>query len=142
MSIVLRDTTGLSNVYSSFNTNPTEGDPPGMGRNSRKRREKMSVIIVSKRNVSKDKEEAIMPLIIQLRKLAKGQPGFNSEEIWRHLEHPEEYMVVRAWGSEDEWHDWHSNQQRVEIQEKIEALLGRKTEYNPYEIIRRTEKSG
>ena len=81
-----------------------------------------------------------MPLIIQLRKLAKDQPGFNSEEIWRHLEDPEEYMVVRVWNSEDDWYNWQSSQQRIEIQEKIEALLGKKTEYSPYTMIHRIQK--
>ena len=81
-----------------------------------------------------------MPLIIQLRKLAKGQPGFNSEETWRHLDRPDEYLVVREWESEDEWYKWHASQQRIEIQKKIEALLGEKTEYTPYEIIYRIEK--
>ena len=101
----------------------------------------MGVIIISKRKVAKDKEEAVMPLITHLRKLAKGQPGFNFEETWRHLESPDEYLVVRGWDSEDDWYTWHSSQKRVEIQKKIEGLLGKKTEYSPYEIIHRIEKS-
>jgi heme-degrading monooxygenase HmoA len=100
----------------------------------------MGVRIVSKRKVTKDKEEDVMPLIIQLRKLARGQPGFRSEEIWRNLDHPEEYLVVRAWDSEEEWNDWHLSRQRIEIQETIQALIGEKTEYNLYEIIHITEK--
>ena len=100
----------------------------------------MGVKIISKRKVTKEKEEAVMPLIIQLRKAAKAQPGFQFEEVWRHLDHPDEYLVVREWESEDEWYNWHSSQQRAEIQVKIEALLGRKTEYSPYEIIHRIEK--
>jgi heme-degrading monooxygenase HmoA len=101
----------------------------------------MGVNIVSKRRIPKDKEETIMPLISQLRKLARTQPGFSAEETWRHLEQPEEYLVVRQWDSEAEWNDWHSSRERVELQEKIESMLGTKTEYIPYEIIRRTEKS-
>ncbi len=100
----------------------------------------MGVKIISKRKVTKDKEEAVMPLITRLRKLAKDQPGFNSEETWRHLERPDEYLVVRAWDSEDDWYNWQSNQQRIEIQEKIEALLGKKTEYSPYTMIHRIQK--
>ena len=100
----------------------------------------MGVKIVSRRYLTGEKEEAVMPLIIQLRKLAMVQPGFEYEETWRHLDRPEEYLVVRAWDSEDDWHNWHSNQQRIEIQERIEAALGRKTEYSPYAIIDRIEK--
>jgi heme-degrading monooxygenase HmoA len=100
----------------------------------------MGVKIVSRRSVTREKEETVMPLIIQLRRLAMIQPGFEYEETWRHLDRPEEYLVVRAWDSEDDWHNWHSNQQRIEIQEKIEAVLGRKTEYSPYAITDRVEK--
>ena len=83
----------------------------------------MGVKIISKRKVTKENEEAIMPLIIQLRKLAKVQPGFEYEETWRHLDHPDEYLVVREWESEDDWQKWHSSEQRNEVQERIEALL-------------------
>lgn len=100
----------------------------------------MGVKIISKRNLTVEKEQVVMPLIIQLRKLAMVQPGFEYEETWRHLDRPEEYLVVRAWDTEDDWHNWHSNQQRIEIQEKIEAVLGRKTEYSPYSTIDRVEK--
>lgn len=100
----------------------------------------MGVKIISKRNLTVEKEQAVIPLIIQLRKLAMVQPGFEYEETWRHLDRPEEYLVVRAWDTEDDWHNWHSNQQRIEIQEKIEAVLGRKTEYSPYSTIDRVEK--
>jgi len=100
----------------------------------------MGVKIISKRKVTEEKKEAVMPLIIQLRKLAKDEPGFRYEETWRHLDHPDEYLIVRQWESEDDWHNWHSSQQRVEIQEKIEALLGQKTEYSPYAVIHRIEK--
>ena len=99
----------------------------------------MSVKIVSRRYLTGE-EEAVIPLIIQLRKLAMVQPGFEYEETWRHLDRPEEYLVVRAWDSEDDWHNWHSNQQRIEIQERIEAALGRKTEYSPCAIIDLIEK--
>lgn len=100
----------------------------------------MGVTIISKRKVAMDKEEAIMPLIIQLRKLAKVQPGFEYEETWQHLDKPEEYLVVRGWDEEEDWHKWHASEERSEIQEKIEALLGRKTEYSPYAIVHRIEK--
>jgi heme-degrading monooxygenase HmoA len=102
--------------------------------------DKMGVKILSKRNVSSVQEESVIPLIIELRKLAMVQPGFRYEETWRHLERPEEYLVVRAWDSEDQWQAWHANKEMIKIQDKIEAALGRKTEYVPYAIIDRVEK--
>jgi heme-degrading monooxygenase HmoA len=102
--------------------------------------DEMGVKIVSKRNLSSEKEDSVIPLITELRKIAMIQPGFAYEEIWRHLERPEEYLVVRAWDSEDDWQAWHSNKQRIKIQDQIEAALGRKTEYVPYTVIDRIEK--
>jgi len=100
----------------------------------------VGVKIVSKRIVTPEKESSVMPLIVQLRKMAMVQQGFEYEETWRHLDRPEEYLVVRAWDTEEDWNNWHSNRQRIEIQEKIETLLGSKTEYSPYAIIDRIEK--
>jgi heme-degrading monooxygenase HmoA len=102
--------------------------------------DKMGVKIVSKRNLTRGKEESVIPLIVELRKLAMVQPGFVYEETWRHLERSEEYLVVRAWDSEDDWQAWHSSKQRIKIQDMIEAALGRKTEYAPYTVIDRIEK--
>jgi heme-degrading monooxygenase HmoA len=100
----------------------------------------MGVKIISKRTITKEKEEELMPLIIQLRNLAKIQSGFEYEETWRHLDHPDEYLVVREWEEEDDWHKWHASEERNEIQEKIEVQLGKKTEYSPYGIIHRIGK--
>ncbi|MFC1580445.1 hypothetical protein ACFL4N_05970 [Thermodesulfobacteriota bacterium] len=35
---------------------------------------------------------------------------------------------MRGWDEEEDWHKWHASEERSEIQEKIEALLGRKTD--------------
>jgi len=105
------------------------------------RRIEMGIRVISKRVVSEAKEEDILPLVLNLKKLAKAQPGFISEEIWRHLENRDEYLVVRSWDSEDDWHQWLANPQRVSIQEKIESQLDFKTEYSPYELIQRIERT-
>ena len=100
----------------------------------------MGVKIVSKRKVVEEREPVVMPLIKELRKMAKDQQGFVSEETWRHLERPEEYLVVREWDSEDDWDLWVSSEKRVKIQGEIESRLEERTEYNLYEIIGRTER--
>jgi len=68
------------------------------------------------------------------------QSGYRSEETWRHLERKEEYLIVREWDSEADWYQWQSSPDRVEIQQNIEALLGERTQYEPYEIVYRTER--
>jgi heme-degrading monooxygenase HmoA len=92
----------------------------------------MAVKIIIKRDVPKDKEASLLPLLIQLRALATAQPGYISGETLRNLDDPEKYIVISTWRSVDNWQQWISSKQRYEIQGKIDALLGRKTDYDIY----------
>ena len=92
----------------------------------------MAVKIIINRKISKEKEGELLPLLIQLRAMATAQPGYISGETLRNIDSPEEYLVISTWQSVDNWKAWVSIKQRVEIQEKIDALLGTKTEYNLY----------
>ncbi|MFZ0448570.1 MAG: antibiotic biosynthesis monooxygenase family protein [Desulfatiglandaceae bacterium] len=92
----------------------------------------MAVKIIIKRDVPKDKEPSLLPLLIQLRALATAQPGYISGETLRNVDDPEKYIVISTWRSADNWLQWVSSKQRSEIQEKIDALLGRKTDYDTY----------
>jgi heme-degrading monooxygenase HmoA len=44
----------------------------------------------------------------------------------------EDFLVVSTWQSVDNWNAWLTSKQRTEIQEKVDAMLGEKTEYNVY----------
>ena len=92
----------------------------------------MAVKIIIKRRVSKDKEGQLLPLLIQLRALATTQPGYISGETLRNINDPEEYMVISTWQVLEDWERWAKSKQRAEIQDKIDALLGQKTEYASY----------
>jgi heme-degrading monooxygenase HmoA len=92
----------------------------------------MAVKIIINRKVSKEKEKDLRPLLIQLRALATAQPGYISGETLRNVKSPEEYLVISTWQSLDNWKAWASSRERSEIQEKIDKLLGTKTEYNLY----------
>ena len=98
----------------------------------------MGIMVISKRVIDESREKEILPLLSDLKKLAQAQPGFSSEELWRHVEKRDEYLVLRLWDSEEDWENWLSNPQRADIQDKIQSHLGHKTEYDAYEIIRRT----
>ena len=41
-------------------------------------------------------------------------------------------MVISTWNSVDEWNKWVNNEKRIEIQSKIDQLLGEETEYAIY----------
>jgi len=67
-----------------------------------------------------------------LRSLATEQPGYISGETLRNIERPEEYLVISTWQSVDKWKAWASSKKRSEIQEKIDTLLDKQTEYDLY----------
>jgi heme-degrading monooxygenase HmoA len=92
----------------------------------------MAVKIIIKRKVAKDKEAELLPLLIQMRALATAQTGYISGETLRNVENSEEYLVISTWHSVDNWNVWLSNKQRAEVQEKVDSLLGEKTEYSIY----------
>ncbi len=92
----------------------------------------MAVKIIIKRDVPKDKEASLLPLLIQLRALATAQPGYISGETLRNVDDPEKYIVISTWRSMENWQQWVTSKQRAEIQGKIDALLGKKTDYGIY----------
>ena len=92
----------------------------------------MAIKIIIARKVDKGKEAELLPLLIQMRALATAQPGYISGETLRNVESPEDYLVISTWQSVDNWNAWLSSKQRAEIQEKIDTLLGQKTEYSIY----------
>lgn len=99
---------------------------------ARKGGTEMAVKIIIKRNISREKEEALRPLLLDLRSLATKQKGYISGETLRNLDNKEEYLVISTWQTIDYWKTWLSSKQRADIQEKIETLLGEKTEYRIY----------
>ena len=92
----------------------------------------MTVKVIAKRRVPKGKEAVLLPLLIDLRSLAKAQPGYVSGETLRKVDDPEDYIVISTWQSVDDWKAWAANKKRVEVQDKVDALLGKKTEYGIY----------
>lgn len=92
----------------------------------------MTVKIIIKRKVPKEKEAELLPLLIELRALATAQPGYVSGETLRNVDDPKDYIVISTWQSIDDWRTWAVNMRRVEVQDKVDALLGEKTEYGIY----------
>ena len=87
-----------------------------------------------KREVPQDKREDLSELINQLRGLTMGQPGYITGETLQRVDKPGESLVVAKWQSLDYWNQWLQSEQRAEIQDKIDQLLGQKTQYEIYEF--------
>ena len=93
----------------------------------------MTVKILIKRKVSAEKVDKLKELVMQLRALSVKQPGYVSGESLKNMDKPDEYLVVSTWGSVEAWKTWLSSKERADIQGKIDALLGQKTEYEMYQ---------
>lgn len=92
----------------------------------------MAIKIIIKRTISEDKVKYLTPLLKQLRALANNQPGYISGETMKRMDRPGEYLVISTWKSLEEWEKWLSSDERNGVQNKIDIILGKKTEYEVY----------
>ncbi len=86
-----------------------------------------------KRKVSEDKKEGLTLLINQLRSMTMGKPGYIAGETLKRLDKPDESLVVTKWQSTYYWNQWFQSKEKSKIQDKIDQLLGEKTQYEIYE---------
>ena len=93
----------------------------------------MAVKIIIKRKVIENKAEALLPLLKQLRNLAMNQEGYISGETLKRIDTPGENLVISTWQSLDAWRAWVLDPQRIELQTKVDELLGEQTKYELYE---------
>jgi heme-degrading monooxygenase HmoA len=94
--------------------------------------DEMAIKVIVKRKVAKGKEAELLPLLLDLRTKATSRLGYISGETLRGVEDPQDYMVISTWLSLENWKDWESSPDRAKVQDKIDALLGEKTEYSIY----------
>ena len=86
-----------------------------------------------RRRVPEDKKEKLRVLIRQLRAKTMGKPGYIAGETLKRSDKPGESLVVTKWQSEYYWNQWRQSEERLEIQSKIDELLGEETHYEVYE---------
>jgi heme oxygenase (mycobilin-producing) len=92
----------------------------------------MTIKVLIKRKVPKERELHILNYINQLRAMATRYPGNVSEEIMWSVEDPEEYIVFSSWRSLSHWKNWRESRERDVIQKKIDELSGVPTRYEVY----------
>jgi heme oxygenase (mycobilin-producing) len=93
----------------------------------------MAAKILIKRKVPDSKDAELGLLLMQLRSLTMKQSGYISGETLRRYDKPGETLVISTWQSVDNWREWVLSKERSEIQDKIDYLIGAKTEYEIYE---------
>ena len=92
----------------------------------------MAVKILIKRTVPAQKGRELIPLFRQMRSLATQQPGYISGETLKKLDQSNTFLVISTWQTSEDWEKWYQSPERKKILEKIDALLGDKTEYEIY----------
>lgn len=95
----------------------------------------MAVKILIKRIVPDEKAKKLSVLLRQLRTLTTNQEGYISGETLTRFDKPGENLVISTWQSADNWRAWVISKERTELQEKIDELLGTKTEYEIYKYV-------
>jgi heme-degrading monooxygenase HmoA len=95
----------------------------------------MTVKIVIKRKVPKDKEKELLPLIKEIRIATTRRAGYISGETLQRIDNPGETVVVSTWETAEDWNRWATSRERFALQAKIDNLLGKKTEYKIYSYI-------
>ena len=86
-----------------------------------------------RRNIPEEKKEDAIRLIIKLRSMSTGKPGYISGETLKRLDKSGESLVVTKWQSIHYWNQWFQSEERSEIQSNIDQLLGEETQYEIYE---------
>ena len=71
-------------------------------------------------------------MLIELRNMANRQPGYISGETLRNIDDPNEYLVISTWKSMEDWERWLSNEERADLEGKVDSLLGASTVYKVY----------
>ena len=94
----------------------------------------MTVKIFIKRKVTADNILELTILLKKLRSLTLSQSGYIYGETLRRVDTDNECLVISTWRSFEDWNAWLHNEQRIQIQDDIDSLLGEKTDYSVYEV--------
>ena len=92
----------------------------------------MAVKSIIRRRVSKDKESQLLPLLLELRSKATGQPGYISGETLIENDDSQHMLVIGTWENIESWHSWENNRKRKEFEAMLEIYQEGPTEYEEY----------
>lgn len=92
----------------------------------------MTVKIFIKRKVQQQNILELTALLKRLRILTLEQDGYISGETLGRIDKTDECMVISSWRSVDDWNRWVNDPKRIEVQMKIDDILGEDTEYAMY----------
>jgi heme-degrading monooxygenase HmoA len=92
----------------------------------------MSVKIFIKRKVEPQNVLELTVLLKRLRTLTLDQEGYITGETLVRIDKTDECIVISTWRSVEDWNRWVNDPKRIEVQTKIDEILGEETEYAMY----------
>ena len=93
----------------------------------------MAVKVLIKRKVVAKLAPELETLLRKMRALTLNQKGYISGETFTRVDEAGVSMVISTWQSIDDWRAWTLTKERIELQEKIDKLLGEPTKYEIFE---------
>jgi quinol monooxygenase YgiN len=95
----------------------------------------MAVQVHIKRKVSEKQVPELEALLKKLRALTLNRKGYISGRTFNRVDQPGVSLVIGTWQSADDWKEWAQSNERIDLQEKIDKLLGQPTEYEIFQSI-------
>ena len=96
----------------------------------------MAVKVIIERSMSRDKQAAVVELLMQLRAKAMRQRGYISGETLFSIDSPGTHVVLSTWESLNDWKAWEKSPQRTDIVKKIDAMLNASGKVSVFETAR------
>ena len=93
----------------------------------------MAIKVMIKRTVPQYTEAELLVLIKEMRILTTQQPGYISGETLKRLDKSGQSLVISMWQSLEDWERWLQSEERSRIQNKIDALVGKTTEFQIFD---------
>lgn len=95
----------------------------------------MAVHVVIKRKFRMNRPDELVPLILEMNKLAQRQPGYIATNILQSREDPDDFLVISAWETEGDWKAWFGHPERRSFQNQIDSLIGERTFYEVFDQV-------
>jgi heme-degrading monooxygenase HmoA len=92
----------------------------------------VAIKILITRSIGQEVAPVVRPLIVELRAHAMKQHGYISGETLKCIDRPGEYLVISTWESVNDWNKWLASQERIILEDKIDSVTGKSTEYGTY----------
>ncbi len=93
------------------------------------------VRVVIQRHLKRGKKADLMPLLRELRAAAMNQPGYITGETLASTGDPSIISVLSTWRSSEDWKAWEKSEPRIELYNKIGALLVEKPRVSVYQVL-------